>query len=168
MIMPGSMANGSRFRDVRRGILECAKAARFLATAAIAIAAAATAPFYDLYEIQTSFKQREGPGGGRTLGGIPRDRYVGKGIFLWNAELRWRAVDFDMIGRSFHMVFSTFVDTGRVWADGFVPGELFSDLHMAYGIGIKGGMGENFVASMDVGRSSESSASIYMNIGYIF
>jgi outer membrane protein assembly factor BamA len=126
------------------------------------------APFYDLYDIQTSFKQREGLGGGRTLRGIPRNRYVGKGLFLWNAELRWRAVDFDMIGRSFHMVFSTFVDTGRVWADGLVPRELFSDLHTAYGFGIRGGMGENFIAALDIGRSSQSSASIYMNIGYIF
>ncbi len=129
---------------------------------------AGRAPFYDLYIVQTSFKQREGLGGSRTLRGIPRNRYVGKGLLLWNAELRWRAVDFDLAGRSFHMVFCTFVDTGRVWADGFVPGELFSDLHTAYGVGMKGGMGENFIAALDVGRSSQSSASIYMNIGYIF
>ena len=126
------------------------------------------APFYDLYIIQTSFKQREGLGGGRTVRGLPRNRFFGKGVFLWNAELRWRAVDFELVGRSFHMVFSTFADTGRVWEDGLVPGELFSDLHTAYGIGIKGGMGENFIAAFDIGRSDQSSASIYMNIGYIF
>ena len=129
---------------------------------------AGEAPFYDLYIVQTSFKQREGLGGSRTLRGLPRNRYVGKGVFLWNAELRWRAVDFTRMGRSFHIDFSTFVDTGRVWADGLVPGELFSDLHTAYGAGIKGGMGENFTAALDVGHSNQSSASIYINMGYLF
>jgi outer membrane protein assembly factor BamA len=129
---------------------------------------AGEAPFYDLYIVQTSFKQREGLGGGRTLRGILKNRYVGKGSFLWNAELRWRAVDFTMVGRSFYMVLSTFVDTGRVWADGLVLGELFSDLHTAYGGGIRVGLGENFIAGLDVGRSSESSASIYINTGYSF
>jgi outer membrane protein assembly factor BamA len=126
------------------------------------------APFYDLSLIQTSFKQREGLGGGRTLRGIPRNRYVGKGIFLWNAELRWRALDFTIVGRSSYMVLSTFVDTGRVWADGLVLGELLTDLHTGYGGGIRFGMGENFVAGLDVGHSTESSAALYINTGYIF
>ncbi len=126
------------------------------------------APFYDLSIIQTSFKQREGLGGSRTLRGIPRNRYVGKGLFLWNAELRWRAADFTVVGRSSHLVLSTFVDTGRVWADGLVLGEFLSDLHTAFGGGIRVGMGENFIAGLDVGRSSESSASLYINTGYMF
>ncbi len=126
------------------------------------------APFYDLSIIQTSFKQREGLGGGRTLRGIPRNRYVGKGLFLWNAELRWRAADFTVVGRSSHMVLSTFVDTGRVWADGLVLGEFLSELHTAYGVGIRVGMGENFIAGIDVGHSSASSAAIYINTGYMF
>ena len=66
------------------------------------------------------------------------------------------------------MILSTFVDTGRVWADGLVLGELFSDLHVAYGGGMRVGLGENFIAGLDVGRSSQSSASIYINTGYIF
>ncbi len=126
------------------------------------------APFYDLSIIQSSFKQLEGLGGGRTLRGIPKNRYVGKGVFLWNAELRWHAMDFTMMGRAFHMVLSTFVDTGRVWEDGLVPGELLSDLHTAYGGGIRAGMGENFVAALDIGHSTESTASIYINVGYLF
>ena len=126
------------------------------------------APFHDLYIVQTSFKQREGLGGGRTLRGIPKNRYVGKGLFLWNAELRWHAADFTVVGRSFRLVLSTFVDTGRVWADGLAPRELFSDLHVAYGGGLRVGLGENFIAGVDVGRSSQSSASIYINTGYAF
>ena len=59
-------------------------------------------------------------------------------------------------------------DTGRVWEDGLVPGELLSDLHTAYGGGIRAGMGENFVAALDIGHSAESTASIYINVGYLF
>ena len=126
------------------------------------------APFYDLSTIQTSFKQREGLGGSRTLRGIPRNRYVGKGLFLWNAELRWHATDFTVVGRSLHLILSTFVDTGRVWEDGLVPGELFSDLHTSFGGGMRVGFGENFIAGIDVGHSSESTAAIYINTGYMF
>ena len=126
------------------------------------------APFYDLSTIQTSFKQREGLGGSRTLRGIPRNRYVGKGLFLWNAELRWHATDFTVVGRPFHMILSGFVDTGRVWEDGLVLGEFFSDLHTSFGGGMRVGFGENFIAGIDVGHSSESTAAIYINTGYIF
>ncbi len=126
------------------------------------------APFYDLSIIQTSFKQLEGLGGGRTLRGIPKNRYVGKGVFLWNAELRWRALNFTLFGLASHMVLSAFVDTGRVWEDGLVLSELLSDLHTAYGGGLRVGVGENFIAGIDVGRSSESSAAIYINTGYAF
>lgn len=126
------------------------------------------APFYDLSLIQTSFKQREGLGGARTIRGIPRNRYVGKGLFLWNAEVRWRVTDFTMMDRPFHMILSAFVDTGRVWADGLVLGEFLTDLHTAFGGGIRGAMGENFVAGIDVGHSSESTAALYISTGYIF
>ncbi|MCH7892299.1 MAG: hypothetical protein IH921_12430 [Gemmatimonadetes bacterium] len=77
-------------------------------------------------------------------------------------------MDFTLMDRAFHMVLSTFVDTGRVWEAGLVPGELLSDLHTAYGGGIRVGMGENFIAALDIGHSSESTASIYINVGYLF
>jgi hypothetical protein len=55
----------------------------------------------DLFRVQTSFKQQEGLGGAKTIRGIDKNRYVGRGLLLWNAELRWRAVDFDLAGRAF-------------------------------------------------------------------
>ncbi len=127
-----------------------------------------TAPFYDLHIVQTSFKQQEGLGGAKTLRGIPKNRYVGEGLFLWNAELRWRAHEFAMVGRSFHLVLSGFVDTGRVWENGLVAGELLSDLHTAFGGGVRVGMGENFVVAIDVGQSSEATAPMYIGLGYLY
>ena len=127
-----------------------------------------TAPFYDLYIVQTSFKQQEGLGGAKTLRGILKNRYVGEGLFLWNAELRWRAHEFAMVGRSFHLVLSGFVDTGRVWENGLVVDQILSDLHTAFGGGVRVGMGENFVVAIDIGHSTEATAPMYIGLGYLY
>jgi outer membrane protein assembly factor BamA len=125
-------------------------------------------PFYVLSEIQTSFKQQEGMGGLRSIRGVQKNRFVGKGLFLWNAELRWRVADFRMLGKPFHTVLSAFVDSGRVWAEGVQIGEIFTDLHHGFGGGVRLGMGENFVISLDVGTSAETTAPFYINLGYLF
>ena len=126
------------------------------------------APFYDQYTVQSSFKSQEGLGGAKTLRGIPKNRYVGKGLFLWNAELRWRAHDFEMLGRSFHLVLSGFVDSGRVWEDGLQWESLVTELHTGVGGGVRVGVGENFVVAVDVGHSSEATAPFYIGLGYLF
>lgn len=123
------------------------------------------APFYDLYLIQTSFKQQEGLGGAKTLRGIPKDRYVDTGLALWNAELRWRATDFAAIGKAWHLVLNGFVDTGRVWGqDRFA----LSRLHTGYGGGLRLGMGESFVVALDGGHSREATLPIYIGLGYLY
>jgi outer membrane protein assembly factor BamA len=127
-----------------------------------------SAPFYDLFIVQTSFKQEEGLGGAKTLRGIPKNRYVGKGLFLWNAELRWRAHEFAMAGKSFHLVFSGFLDSGRVWETDLKVGQILSDLQTGYGGGVRVGMGENFIVAVDVGHSVEATAPIYIGLGYLY
>jgi outer membrane protein assembly factor BamA len=126
------------------------------------------APFYDQYLVQSSFKSQEGLGGAKTLRGIPKNRYVGKGMFLWNAELRWRVGDFEMLGRSLHVVLSGFVDSGRVWEDGLQWESLVTDLHTGVGGGVRVGVGENFVVALDLGHSSEATAPFYIGLGYLF
>ena len=126
------------------------------------------APFYDQYVVQSSFKAQEGLGGAQTLRGIPKNRYVGKGMFLWNAELRWRAHEFKMVGRSFRLVLTGFVDSGRVWADGLEWESLVTDLHTGVGGGVRVGVGENFVVAVDMGHSSEATAPFYIGLGYLF
>lgn len=129
---------------------------------------AGDAPFYDLYIVETSFKQQEGLGGSKTIRGIPKNRYVGDGMFLWNAELRWRAAQFRAVGKPFHVVLSGFADTGRVWADGIEVGSLLQDLHHGVGGGVRLGMGENFIVALDVGHSSETAAAVYIGLGYLY
>jgi outer membrane protein assembly factor BamA len=125
-------------------------------------------PFYDLFVVQTSFKQQEGLGGAKTLRGIPKNRYVGKAMFLWNGELRWRASEFRLFGRPSHVVLSAFLDQGRVWADALELEELASGLHRGFGGGVRVGMGENFVVALDVGHSTEAAAPFYIGLNYLF
>ncbi len=124
-----------------------------------------TAPFYDLYQVQTSFKQLEGLGGAKTLRGIPKDRFVDDGLALWNAELRWRAGGFRAVGRAWHLVLSGFADTGRVWGQ-----ESFSlsGLHTGYGAGVRLGMGESFVVALDAGHSGLATMPFYIGLGYLY
>lgn len=126
------------------------------------------APFYDLSQLQTSFRQQEGLGGAKSMRGVPKNRYVGEGMFLWNAEVRWRAADFRVAGRPLHLVLSGFADSGRVWSGGVRPQEIATDLHHGVGGGVRLGMGESFVVAVDVGHSSETLAPFYIGLGYLY
>ena len=126
------------------------------------------APFDELATIQSSFKQQEGLGGSGSIRGIPKDRYIGKALFLSNSELRWRAVDFGLFGRSSFLALSGFADAGRVWTDRFDASTMLSDLHVGYGGGLRLGFGPSFIVATDVGHSSESSAAVYVGLGWMY
>ncbi len=126
------------------------------------------APFYDLFVLESSFKQQEGLGGSKTVRGVLKNRYVGRGMFVWNAELRARVLELTALGRRFHVVLSGFVDSGRVWAGGVDPGTILSDLHHGVGGGVRIGMGESFIVALDVGHGAETAAAIYIGLGYLY
>ena len=125
-------------------------------------------PLHDLHRVQTSFKQQEGLGGAKSVRGVQKNRYVGRGMMLWNAELRYRALDFGLMGKPFHIVLSGFADAGRVWEEGVQIDELMSDLHRGYGGGMRIGMGENFTVAVDAGTSSETGLQLYIGLGYLY
>jgi outer membrane protein assembly factor BamA len=126
------------------------------------------APFYVLSEVQTTQKPQDGLGGSSTVRGLPKDRYVGKGIVVSNNELRWRAADFALGGRPSSLVVSGFVDAGRVWAEGVDLSTATRQLHAGYGGGARLAFGSNFVIATDVGHSAQSTAPIYIGLGYLF
>ena len=126
------------------------------------------APFYELAFIQSSFKQQEGLGGLGTVRGLPKNRYVGKGLLVLNGELRWRAADMRLLRKPAYVVLSGFGDAGRVWSGGIRGADLARDLHLGYGGGVRLGMGPNFVVALDVGHSAEATAPIYLGLGYPF
>lgn len=125
-------------------------------------------PLVDLHRLQTSFRDREALGGARSLRGMLRNRYTGRGLFLWNTEVRWRAAEFGLWGRAFHLALSTFVDQGRVWDGQPGAGELLSELHRGFGGGVRIGMGPDFVVAADLGTADETGLQIYVGLGWLF
>jgi outer membrane protein assembly factor BamA len=126
------------------------------------------APFYALTDVQTTQKPQDGLGGSSTVRGLPKNRYAGKGMLVSNNELRWRALDFARGGRRSSLVLSAFYDAGRVWADGVNASSALQDLHVGYGGGARLALGSSFVIATDVGHSSQSTAPIYIGLGYMF
>jgi hypothetical protein len=126
------------------------------------------APFHELATIQSSFKQQEGLGGSSSVRGLPKDRYIGKGMLLSNSELRWRAADFLLRGRASSLSLSTFLDAGRVWADRFDLSTALTELHAGYGAGARLGFGQSFIVAVDVGHSNQSTAPVYIGLGWMF
>ena len=128
----------------------------------------AGAPVHDLFEVQASFRQQEGLGGAKTLRGVLKNRFVGRGMLVWNVELRWRAADFQLFGKPFHVVLSTFFDQGRIWAGNVRLDGLFTALHRGFGGGVRFGMGENFTVAIDMGSSEEAGKPLYIGLGYLY
>jgi hypothetical protein len=124
-------------------------------------------PVYDLATVQSSYKQDEGLGGGKMLRGIPKNRVMGNGLLVINSELRWRAMDFSLRRTPAYLLFSGFVDSGRVWEESIRLGELARDLWAGYGGGARLGWGSSAVIALDVGKSS-SATQVYIGLGYPF
>ena len=133
----------------------------------IAQQASGDVPVYDLATVQSSYRQEEGLGGSKMLRGIPKNRVMGKGLVLANNELRWRATEFGVLGKSAFLMLSGFVDAGRVWENGIRLDEITSDLWTGYGGGVRLGLGANSVIAVDVGRSS-SATQLYIGLGYAY
>ncbi len=122
----------------------------------------------EIFAVQSSFRDDEILGGATSIRGIPKNRYVGKGVAFANSELRWSAARFALRGRPTRLVLSGFVDAGRVWTDGLDVSEAFTDLHVGYGGGVRLAIGPTFVIAGDVGHSSQSTAAVYVGLGYVF
>ena len=111
----------------------------------------------------------EGLGGNSSIRGLPKNRFVGKGLVMLNTDLRWRFAEFSLRHKPAHLVLSGFVDLGRVWSESIRLDELGSGLNSGYGGGMRVGLGPSFVVAFDVGRSPQSnSTQIYIGLGYPF
>jgi outer membrane protein assembly factor BamA len=123
-------------------------------------------PFYELSTIQGSFSDGEGLGGSGSVRGLPKNRFIGKGVLFANNELRWQMTTFEVRRRPSALVLNGFVDVGRVWASGMTANGFLSDLHAGYGGGARLRYGQDFVVGVDVGHSKEAGAAIYIGLGY--
>ena len=128
----------------------------------------------------------EGLGGGKTIRGILRNRVQGDGVFLGNAELRWKFVRFNWIKNNFYLGLNAFTDFGRVTKRIDVKSKVISlssipqpsyfnwgaeKMHVSYGGGLRIVMNENFVIAADYGLASDKqdgSSGFYMGLNYLF
>jgi outer membrane protein assembly factor BamA len=135
--------------------------------------------FHDLPAIQGSFRDDEGLGGAASVRGLPKNRYIGKGVVFANEELRWRAMEFRLRERQSALIVSGFFDAGRVWESGlstfegsllkslFSINKLFAGYHTGAGVGARLAYGPNFVVAVDAARSNQGTG-IYIGLGYPF
>lgn len=126
------------------------------------------APPHELMRIQSSFKEQEGLGGSQTVRGLPRNRHVGQGLFLWNVELRWEANQVRLLRFGVRPGLVAFLDSGRVWEGALRGSELLQDLHHGAGMGLRLRLGESFLISADLGRSTGSRTGFYIGVGHLF
>ncbi len=111
-----------------------------------------SAPFYALGEFAGSSLTR-GLGGSQSLRGFESRRFQDKLKLITLTELRFKYRQFRYLTHKFDLIFTAFLDNGRVWHDW---SELaFKNLHSTYGLGVWLNWRNNFVVRLDVGRSPE-------------
>lgn len=156
-----------------------------------------TAPFYVLPYITVMGESvdRDGMGGYRTVRGMLRDRVVGLDMFTYNAELRWRFVNFKLFKQNIAFGLSAFSDgtvvtrgrdmTTHPLTYGSVnvfdfKGASKDSMHFTAGAGLRFIMNENFIVAFEYGKPFSSfnknsahymqdgTGAFYINIGYLF
>jgi len=135
-------------------------------------------------EMRTATSQ--GLGGKSTLRGILRNRVVGDGVVLGNFEVRWIFFRTTVFKQSLYLGTNLFFDAGMVvkemkrdisgWNNSLYPIDEYFDpgaeeLHMSAGLGLKVGLNENFVISVDYGQAIDSrdgDSGIYIKLYWLF
>lgn len=153
------------------------------------------APFYYMTQWvnpDTKGATKEGLGGSTSLRGILRNRIIGDDIAYGNFELRSRFLNFQFIKQNFFLGTNVFFDMGKVTRGSLLrydknldlsgmnlPSHKLTDYfgsgadqwHVSYGAGLKVGMNDNFVISLDYGMAADKrdgSSGFYMEIDYLF
>jgi outer membrane protein assembly factor BamA len=127
----------------------------------------------------------EGLGGVQTLRGVMKNRVIGDGFILGNAELRWKPLYFKFLKQDCYLGLNLFYDMGMItksielpddlqnrfdnemteynFDDFFNPGE--EKLHHSAGISIMPVINQNFVVAIDIGKAFNEQDG---NIGFSF
>lgn len=144
-----------------------------LAFRGVADVIAGDAPFYELARFG-ALMPRDGPGGGWSLRGVPRQRYAGKIKLIQNFEVRslfWR---FSIRKSRFAVGAVAFLDAARIWADWRrteiggqgVDGGTFK---VGTGAGLRVRWGETFLVRFDGAYSpTDKTSGFYVDVGHVF
>ena len=130
-------------------------------------------PFYELPRFG-ALMPRDGPGGGWSVRGIPRQRYSGKIKLIQNLELRsifWR---FTVRSNRFAVGAVAFLDAARIWADWRrteLAGESVDGgtIKVGTGGGLRVRWGETFLVRFDGAYSpTDRTTGFYVDVGHVF
>ena len=146
-------------------------------------------PFYALTNTNLLFFNKtttEAFGGSTTGRGINTNRVVGQGIAWFNAELRWRMVNFKFINQNWIVALNPMFDAGTVTqafrleeqktASGLYNNLIYSGkdegIHTSAGCGLKFIMNRNFVVSVEIAKAFDKldgeGMKAYVGFNYIF
>lgn len=165
----GATSSYTRFTAIGRKYWPVKKSDLVLAHRGLVQQTDGDVPLFDMATVQTSYKQQEALGGSHSIRGLPKNRFVGKGIVFLNSDLRWRFTEFQLRGKPAYLTWSLFYDVGRVWAESIRLDEIGSEVHSGYGSGLRLGLGPSFAVALDLARSPGSkSTQIYIGTGYPF
>jgi hypothetical protein len=93
------------------------------------------------------------------------DRYVDRNLFATGAELRTSVGGFEAFRTRVTLELAPFVDAGKVYSSG--PGNAFSEMHSAAGVGVRGVASPYVVGYVDVGYGRGKTA-VFSGINYPF
>ena len=160
----GSATSFTRLTGTARGYLPLGSSFT-LAGRLLAERIAGTMPVSMMPNMGSSFRDYEGIGGGSSVRGVFRARFLGGTRFLGNAELRWRGGQFSGLGQRMRFGAVAFLDAGRVWDDGGTDPDR---LHVGRGAGFRWSWGDAFVVAIDFGYGSEAGTQMYLGLGHLF
>ena len=152
-----------------------------------------SSPYYITPYLTTMGPQydRDGMGGYRTVRGIMRNRVNGLDMATYNAEIRWRFVNFTLwkqniafglnlfsdgtyVPRQFDMTFKG-EEKHRAEYEEYMAKGLSKDLpHITAGLGLRFIMNQNFIVAFEYGKpigkynKQDGKGAFYINTGYLF
>ncbi len=131
----------------------------------------------------------DGLGGARSMRGVMRNRVVGDGYVLGNAELRWKMFRTIIAKQNFYFALHAFADAGMVVQQLDYDKSLVSQadaaryfnytdysshdgIHPAAGLSLRIAMNENFILAIDYGfpfnKQDGQGGGLFINIGNLF
>ncbi len=147
-------------------------------------------PYYAQPLLIASFltsADNQGLGGKRSMRGVLRNRVIGDDIAIGNFEFRYKFLKFEAFKQNFYLGTNIFFDSGIILKPIEIAGYdsmssavkddlMLQDyesgkLHSAAGIGLKIGWNENFIISVDYGKTfdpQDGNSGVYINLNYMF
>ena len=140
-------------------------------------------PFYDSMEPKADF---DGFGGYRTVRGLMLNRVQGLHTGFYNAELRWRFIDFKFANQNIAFALSAFSDGAHVFKGydltnktgaqqelykKFINTTRKDGFHGSAGAGLRFIMNQNFIVAFEYARcfnKQDGKGAFYINTGFLF